>query len=163
MSKQSLNALATFLVLADRTGDNGEEYGIEILKVHEIVGMLPITPVPRTPSFVRGVTNLRGNVIPIIDLRDRLRMAHDGAEETCTIVVHVHGVQLGVVVDRMSEVLSIAEADIEPTPSFGVDVSTEFLLGLAKSEGRVRILLDIERVLTSTEFESALLAGQHAE
>jgi len=136
-----------------------EEYGVEILKVHEIIGMLPITRVPRTPSFVRGVINLRGKVIPIIDLRERFRMPHDGAEEQCIIVVQVHGIQLGVVVDKVSEVLSIADGDIEPTPSFGVDVSTEYLLGLAKGDGKVRLLLDIDRVLTESEVDSAQAAA----
>lgn len=137
-----------------------EEYGVEILKVHEIIGMLPITRVPRTPSFVRGVINLRGKVIPIIDLRDRFGMPHEGAEEQCIIVVQVHGIQLGVVVDKVSEVLSIAEGEIEPTPSFGVDVSTEYLLGLAKGDGRVRLLLDIDRVLTASEVDSVSAASQ---
>ena len=136
-----------------------EEYGVEILKVHEIIGMLPITRVPRTPPFVRGVINLRGKVIPIIDLRERFGMAQDGAEETCIIVVQVRGIQLGVVVDKVSEVLNIAEGDIEPTPSFGVDVNTEYLLGLAKSEGRVRLLLDIDRVLSASEADSVQAAS----
>lgn len=136
-----------------------EEYGVEILKVHEIIGMLPITRVPRTPTFVRGVINLRGKVIPIIDLRERFGMARDGAEEQCIIVVQVHGVQLGVVVDKVSEVLSISDGEIEPTPSFGVDVNTEYLLGLAKGEGRVRLLLDIDRVLTATEVDSVTAAS----
>ncbi len=137
-----------------------EEYGVEILKVHEIIGMLPITRVPRTPSFVRGVINLRGKVIPIIDLRERFGMPHEGAEEQCIIVVQVHGIQLGVVVDKVSEVLSIGDGEIEPTPSFGVDVSTEYLLGLAKGEGRVRLLLDIDRVLTASEVDSVTAASQ---
>jgi purine-binding chemotaxis protein CheW len=131
-----------------------EEYGVEILKVHEIIGMLPITRVPRTPPFVRGVINLRGKVIPIIDLRERFGMSRDGAEETCIIVVQVHGVQLGVVVDKVSEVLSITDNDIEPTPSFGIDVNTEYLLGLAKGDNKVRLLLDIDRVLSATEVDA---------
>jgi purine-binding chemotaxis protein CheW len=131
-----------------------EEYGVEILKVHEIIGMLPITRVPRTPPFVRGVINLRGKVIPIIDLRQRFGMSREGAEEACIIVVQVHGIQLGVVVDKVSEVLNIADGDIEPTPSFGIDVSTEYLLGLAKGDGKVRLLLDIDRVLTATEVDA---------
>ena len=141
-----------------------EEYGVEILKVHEIIGMLPITRVPRTPPFVRGVINLRGKVIPIIDLRERFGMSQEGAEETCIIVVQVHGIQLGVVVDKVSEVLNIAEGDLEPTPSFGVDVNTEYLLGLAKGDGRVRLLLDIDRVLTATEADSvqSVSAGELA-
>ncbi len=136
-----------------------EEYGVEILKVHEIIGMLPVTRVPRTPQFVRGVINLRGKVIPIIDLRERFGMSQDGAEETCIIVVQVRGIQLGVVVDKVSEVLNIADGDIEPTPSFGVDVNTEYLLGLAKSDGRVRLLLDIDRVLSASEADSVQSAS----
>ncbi len=135
-----------------------EEYGVEILKVHEIIGMLPITRVPRTPSFVCGVINLRGKVIPIIDLRERFGMPTELAAEACIIVVQVHGMQLGVVVDKVSEVLSIAEGDLEPTPSFGVDVNTEFLLGIAKGDGRVRLLLDIDRVLNATEVQSVASA-----
>lgn len=129
----------------------GEEYGLEILKVHEIIGMLPITRVPRTPEFVRGVINLRGKVIPIIDLRVKFGMTHDGTQETSIIVVRARGVQIGIVVDKVSEVLDIANADIETTPSFGTEVDTSYLLGLAKTAGRVRLLLDIEHVLSATE------------
>lgn len=131
-----------------------EEYGVEILKVQEIIGMLPITRVPRTPSFVCGVINLRGKVIPIIDLRERFGMPTELPPEACIIVVQVHGMQLGVVVDKVSEVLTIAEQQLEPTPSFGVDVNTDFLLGIAKGDGRVRLLLDIDRVLTATDVQS---------
>jgi purine-binding chemotaxis protein CheW len=126
-----------------------EEYGFEILKVHEIMGMLPITRVPRTPDAVRGVINLRGKVIPIVDLRVRFRMTDDDVAATCIIVVQVRGAQIGVVVDRVSEVIDIAAADIEPAPEFGVDVDTRYLLGLAKADGRVRLLLDIDRVLAT--------------
>ncbi len=136
-----------------------EEYGVEILKVHEIIGMLPITRVPRTPKFVCGVINLRGKVIPIIDLRQRFGMSTELASAACIIVVQVRGTQLGVVVDKVSEVLSISDQEIEPTPSFGVDVNTEYLLGLAKGEGRVRLLLDIDRVLTASEVDSVQSVG----
>ena len=129
----------------------GEEYGLEILKVHEIIGMLPITRVPRTPEFVRGVINLRGKVIPIVDLRTKFGMGHEGALETSIIVVLVRGVQIGIVVDKVSEVLDIVSADIEATPSFGAEVDTRYLLGLAKTAGRVRLLLDIEHVLSASE------------
>jgi purine-binding chemotaxis protein CheW len=129
----------------------GEEYGLEILKVHEIIGMLPITRVPRTPEFVRGVINLRGKVIPIIDLRTKFGMDHDGALETSIIVVRVRGVQIGIVVDKVNEVLDIASSDIESTPSFGAEVDTRYLLGLGKTAGRVRLLLDIEHVLSASE------------
>ncbi len=132
-----------------------EEYGLEILKVREIIGVLDITPVPRTPEFVKGVINLRGKVIPVIDLR--LKFSLDEAahtEETCIIVADVNGVEMGIVVDRVSEVLDISSEDIEDSPSFGVEVNTEFILGIGKTEGRVTILLDICRVLTESELDA---------
>jgi len=130
----------------------GEEYGLEIRKVHEIIGMMPITRVPRTPEHVRGVINLRGKVIPIMDLRRKFGMTPAAdAQETCIIVVQVRGVQVGVTVDRVSEVANIADAEIEDPPSFGEDVHTEYLLGLGKSAGRVMLLLDIEHVLSRSE------------
>ncbi len=129
-----------------------EEYGLEILKVHEIMGVMPITRVPRTPSFVRGVINLRGKVIPIVDLRAKFGMeAAAASAENCIIVVQAHGAQTGVMVDRVSEVSDIAESQVEDAPSFGSDVQTDFLLGIAKSADRVRLLLDIERVLSSQD------------
>lgn len=130
----------------------GEEYGVEILKVHEIIGTMPITRVPRTPPHICGVINLRGKVIPIMDLRLKFGMkATEQAAETCIIVVQLHGVQTGAVVDRVSEVADIAAGDIEDAPAFGADVNTEYLLGIAKCGGRVKLLLDIERVLSTSE------------
>ncbi len=130
----------------------GEEYGIAILKVHEIIGMMSITGVPRTPEYVRGIINLRGKVIPIVDLRRKFGMASlDQTSETCIIVVTVQDVEVGIVVDRVSEVLNISDKDIEPAPSFGADVNTDFILGIGKSQGKVRLLLDIDRVLSRTE------------
>lgn len=142
----------------------GEEYGLEILKVYEIIGMLPITPVPRTPSFVRGVINLRGKVIPTIDLRAKFGMERGAADvrETCIIVVQVRGTQVGIVVDRVSEVLDIADGDVEPAPDFGEEINTEYLLGIGKANGRVRLLLDIERVLENQEVISLHGAPQAA-
>jgi purine-binding chemotaxis protein CheW len=135
----------------------GEEYGIGILKVREIIGMMSITPVPQTPEFVKGVINLRGKVIPVIDLR--LRFGLDAAsytERTCIIVVEIHGetgsVPMGIVVDAVSEVLNIRGTDIENTPSFGVKLNTDFILGMAKTEVGVKILLDIDRVLGTFQF-----------
>jgi purine-binding chemotaxis protein CheW len=126
-----------------------EAYGLEILKVREIIGMMQITSVPRTPSFVKGVINLRGKVIPVVDLRLKFEMpAAEVTDQTCIIVVQVHDVEMGIVVDRVSEVLDIAGADIEDAPSFGVSVNTEFILGIGKSGGRVTILLDITQVLS---------------
>ena len=128
-----------------------EAYGVEILKVQEIIGMLPVTRVPRTPHFVKGVINLRGKVIPIVDLRVKFGMEGVDGEESCMIVVQVQGVQLGVVVDRVSEVVAFAESEIAEPPSFGSEVDTDYLLGIAKGAGKVTLLLDIDRVLTSAE------------
>ncbi|MEP6619840.1 MAG: chemotaxis protein CheW [bacterium] len=133
----------------------GEEYGLEILKVHEILGMLPITRIPRAPDFMRGVINLRGKVIPIMDLRTRFLMAPAETHEACIIVTQIQRVQIGIVVDQVSEVCNISADEVEDTPSFGADVHTEFLLGLAKQGGRVKLLLDIDRILTMTELQTA--------
>jgi purine-binding chemotaxis protein CheW len=133
-----------------------EEYGIGILKIKEIIGMMPITTVPQTPEFVKGVINLRGKVIPVIDLRLRFGMESiDYTERTCIIVVEIDGtvgtVQIGIVVDSVSEVLNIKGEDIEDTPTFGTKLDTNYILGMAKMEGGVKILLDIDQVLNSKE------------
>jgi len=135
---------------------SGEEYGISILKIKEIIGMMPITTVPQTPEFVKGVINLRGKVIPVIDLRLRFMMEGiDYTERTCIIVVEIEGasgtVMIGIVVDSVSEVLNIKSEDIEDTPAFGTRLNTEYILGMAKIEGSVKILLDINSVLSSGE------------
>jgi purine-binding chemotaxis protein CheW len=148
--------------MADREGKYltfalaGEEYGIGILKVKEIIGMMAVTHVPQTPGFVKGVINLRGKVIPVVDLR--LRFALEAAaytERTCIIVVEVAGasghVMMGIVVDAVSEVLNIRGADIENTPAFGVRLNTDFILGMAKVGGGIKILLDIDKVLNSED------------
>ena len=125
-----------------------EEYGLEILKVREIIGMMEITAVPRTPDFIKGVINLRGKVIPVIDLRLKFGLPSTGVtEETCIIVVDVHSVEMGIIVDKVSEVLDIDSNDIELAPSFGVAVETNFILGMGKTNGLVTILLDIHKVL----------------
>jgi purine-binding chemotaxis protein CheW len=130
----------------------GEEYGIAILKVHEIIGMMAITSVPRTPHFVRGVINLRGKVIPIVDLRLKFDMpSQDQTPATCIIVVNVQGIEIGTVVDCVSEVLNISGDEIDAAPSFGANVSTDYILGIGKSQGKVKILLDIDRVLSDQE------------
>jgi purine-binding chemotaxis protein CheW len=130
-----------------------EEYGLKILTVHEIIGMMPVTRVPRTPEFIRGVVNLRGKVIPVVDLRIRFAMEVVDTQDVCIIVVQVRGIQMGIVVDRVSEVVNISADEIEPAPSFGIDVPTDFLLGIGKSQGRVKMLLDIDHVLTATELD----------
>jgi len=133
-----------------------EEYGIGILKIKEIIGMMPVTTVPRTPEFVKGVINLRGKVIPVMDLRLRFKMEPmDYTDRTCIIVVEIESqagtVQIGAVVDSVSEVLNVGGNDIEETPSFGTKLDTEYILGMAKMEGGVKILLDIDKVLTNDE------------
>lgn len=129
-----------------------EEYGIEILKVQEIIGLLPITRVPRTPESMRGVINLRGKIIPVTDLRSKFGMEErEETAETCIIVVQTSGLEIGVIVDKVSEVLDISAAEIEDVPSFGTEVSTEYLLGIGNTNGRVRLLLDIDRILTVKE------------
>jgi len=138
----------------------GEEYGIGILKVKEIIGMMPITVVPQTPSYIKGVINLRGKVIPVIDLRLKFSMmAAEFKERTCIIVVEVAAagrtIMMGIVVDSVSEVLNIKAADIEATPSFGTRLDTEYILGMAKSGGAIKILLDIDKILSSAELQSA--------
>lgn len=132
----------------------GEEYGLEILKVSEIIGMQPVTRVPRMPEFVRGVINLRGKVIPITDLRRKFGMDVEGQEDSCIIVVQMQGVQTGIVVDSVSEVVAITDADIEDAPSFGAGIRTEFLLGIGKAGGRVKLLLDIDKVLATSELDA---------
>lgn len=130
----------------------GEEYGIEILKVHEIIGFMNITRVPRTPNFVRGVINLRGKVIPVMDLRLKFGMeSQEPTDETCIIVVQVQHVEMGVLVDKVSEVLDIAAKDIDDAPSFGAEVNTDYILGIGKSQDRVKLLLDIDKVLSKQE------------
>jgi len=132
----------------------GEEYGIGILKIKEIIGLMPITTVPRTPPFVKGVINLRGKVIPVVDLRLKFGMEEMGyTERTCIIVVEIAGqggsVLIGIVVDSVSEVLNIKGGDIEETPTFGARLDTDYILGMAKMNGGVKILLDIDKVLGS--------------
>jgi len=133
-----------------------EEYGIGILKIKEIIGMMSITTVPQTPEFVKGVINLRGKVIPVVDLRLRFGMEEiDYTERTCIVVVEIAAqsgtVMIGIVVDSVSEVLNIKGEDIEETPTFGTRLNTDYILGMAKIEGGVKILLDIDRVLNADE------------
>ncbi len=133
-----------------------EEYGLEILRVREIIGMMEITPVPRTPDFVLGVINLRGKVIPVADLRLKFGLPYKEPDDrTCVIVVEVQSegetVQMGIVVDRVNEVVDVKASEVEPTPSFGVALDTAFILGMAKVGNKVKILLDIDKVLTASE------------
>lgn len=136
-----------------------EEYGLEILKVQEIIKMMDITHVPRTPAFVRGVINLRGKVIPVVDLRLKFGMeSRETTDKTCVIVVQVShagsasgSVTMGTIVDEVSEVLDIGGEQLEPAPEFGTTVDTDFILGMGKVAKKVVMLLDIDKVLSSGE------------
>lgn len=141
-----------------------EEYGIGILKVKEIIGMMSITTVPQTAGYVKGVINLRGKVIPVVDLRLKFGIeAMDYTERTCIIVVEISNVgktiMMGIVVDSVSEVLNIRAGDIEDTPNFGSNLSTDYILGMAKIGGGVKILLDIDKILSDSEFSTVARAA----
>ena len=123
---------------------DNEEYGIALLKVKEIIGMMPITAVPQTPKYVKGVINLRGKVIPVVDLRLRFGMEQiDYTERTCIIVVEMQGqssaVQVGMVVDSVSEVLNVTAEEIEPPPALGTSTDSDNILGMAKIKGEVKV------------------------
>ena len=128
---------------------NQEQYGLDIMKVREILGVLPITPVPQTPHFVKGVINLRGKVIPVLDTRLKFGMEEkDHTNETCIIVVFdAQGTWMGLIVDTVKEVIDIAEEQIEDPPSFGASIDASSIRGLGKIGDQVKILLDIDRVL----------------
>jgi len=130
-----------------------EEYGVQINKVREIIGVLDVTPVPQTADHVLGVINLRGKVIPVIDLRLKFGLAYRQPDDrTCIVVVEVLGelgvtLLMGVVVDAVREVVNVAAADLEPAPTFGVELDMSYLLGMAKVDGTVKTILDIDKVL----------------
>jgi purine-binding chemotaxis protein CheW len=136
-----------------------EEFGIRVLKVREIIGVQEITSVPQTPAHIKGVINLRGKVVPVIDLRLKFGLASsEYTQRTCIIVTQVQGesgpILMGTVVDGVSEVINLAGGEIEDTPDFGEDISTQYLLGMAKVKGKVKILLDIDKVLSCQELHN---------
>ncbi|MFO7883671.1 MAG: chemotaxis protein CheW [Desulfobacteraceae bacterium] len=138
---------------------DNEEYGIGILKVKEIIGMMTITSVPKTPEFVKGVINLRGKVIPVIDLRLKFDMPpREYSERTCIIVVEIESdtrtISIGIVVDSVSEVLNIKKEEIEAAPAFGTRLDISYIMGMVKTEERVKILLDIDHVLSAKEIST---------
>ena len=141
-----------------------EEYGLEILKVQEIIQMQTITRVPRTPVYVRGVINLRGKVIPVVELR--IKFGLDSAEDTdktCIIVVQIRQgesiVVMGIIIDEVREVLDIAAENIEDAPDFGSQIDTEFIMGMGKIGQSVKILLDIDKVLSANELKNVARMG----
>ncbi len=153
--------------LTFRLGD--EEYGLGILSVREIIGVIDITPLPQTPDYVKGVINLRGKIIPVMDLRTRFGLAAvEYGEETCIIVVEVEddgeaaAFQMGVVVDTVSEVLDIPEDRIEAAPKFGCKLDTDFIMGMGKAKDRVITLLEVDAVLSRSDL-AGLLGDASAE
>ena len=139
----------------------GESYGLEIMKVQEIIKIIDVTQIPKTPEFVRGVINLRGKVIPVIDLRLKFEIqAQEDTEKTCIIVMQVKSKDetvtiIGIIVDEVSEVVDIAEGQIEPSPSFGANIDTDFILGMGKVGDKVMSMLDIDKILTKDEIAAA--------
>lgn len=136
-----------------------EEFGIRVLKVREIMGLQDITAVPQTPAHIKGVINLRGKVVPVVDLRLKFGLAAaEYTQRTCIIVTQVQGesgsMMMGIVVDGVSEVLNLTASEIEDTPDFGESVSGGYLLGMAKVKNRVKILLDIDKVLSTQELHN---------
>jgi purine-binding chemotaxis protein CheW len=134
-----------------------EDYGVGILKVKEIIGIMAITPIPQSPLYVKGVINLRGKVIPVIDLRMKLGIQiNDFTEKSCVIVVEIANLQkqiipMGCVVDEVSEVVNIKSSDIEESPNFGTKLKTDFILGIAKISGSIKMLLDIDEVICQAD------------
>jgi purine-binding chemotaxis protein CheW len=133
-----------------------EEFGTEVLKVREIMGIQDITTIPQVPAYIKGVINLRGKVVPVIDLRLKFAMdAQEYTPRTCIIVMRTHQAEeelaVGMIVDGVVEVLNLTVADIEDTPDFGPGIATPYLTGMAKIKGKVKILLDIDQVLASNE------------
>lgn len=133
---------------------NNEVYGIEILKAREIIGLMDITTVPQTPDYMKGVINLRGKVIPVIDLRLKFTMQEEQyTKETCVIIVAVNNTSIGIIVDSVSEVTNINGEEIEDAPSFGQGIDTNFIMGLGKVKDKIIILLDIDTVLSAEELD----------
>lgn len=142
-----------------------ESYAIGILKVQEIIGVMSVTRIPRTPHFVRGVINLRGKVIPVMDLRLKFELdAKEDTERTCIVVVQIDHedieLTMGILVDEVSEVINIDAKQIENPPRIGGAVDTTFILGMGKIGDQVVILLDVDRVLSTSELVAANATSQ---
>ena len=151
--------MATATMAAARAGKylvfqlDREEFGVCVLKVREIMGLQEITAVPQTPAYVKGVINLRGKVVPVIDLRAKFGLEQaEYTQRTCIVVLEVaaagRSVMMGVIVDGVSEVLNVQDNEIEDPPEFGAGTKVPFVLGLAKVKGKVKILLDIDKALS---------------
>jgi purine-binding chemotaxis protein CheW len=158
VSRQKAGKYLTFTL-------HNESYGIDVLKVREIIRLTTITVVPQMPAHVRGVINLRGKIIPVMDLRLKFGFAEAAStEQTCIIVVQVKlpdgkTSQMGLVVDGVEEVANIAAADIEETPDFGGKICTDYIVGMAKVKGAVKALLDIDSVIGVQTINDVRLAA----
>ena len=135
-----------------------ETYGIDVLKIKEIIGVINITVVPRMPDFIKGVINLRGKIIPVIDLRLKIGFEfREYDERTCIIIVEIlinnDIIMLGVIIDTVLEVVNITEENLEPAPNFGMKINTSFISGMAKIESKVIALLNIEELLSTEDIE----------
>lgn len=144
-----------------------EEYGLEILKVREIIGLMDITSVPQTPHYIRGIVNLRGKIIPVMELRLKFSMEEvEDTEQTCIIVVDVENdndsLLAGIVVDSVSEVLEIEADQLEEAPEFGGGIDTDFILGIGKIKDSVKLLLNIDEILEMQEL-SNIMRNVHSE
>lgn len=145
-----------------------ENYGIPILQVREIIGMMDITEVPKTPDFIKGVVNLRGKIIPIMDLRSKFGMeAIEYTERTCIIVVEVNINEskrpMGIVVDTVSEVVNIEENEIEETLDYGAKMEEEFLTGMGKVKDKVIMLLNIDKIINTQDIAATLNEAEKSE
>jgi purine-binding chemotaxis protein CheW len=141
-----------------------EAYGLNVLKIREIIRLQKITPVPQLPDYAKGIINLRGRVIPIVDLRVKFGLKAQFTERTCIVVAQVklsseQMVQMGVIVDSVDEVITLTGPEIEPTPDFGATVDTTYLLGMAKVKNQVTMLLDLDRVVAPDTVRALLPAA----
>lgn len=137
-----------------------EEYALDILKVREIIGLLPVTPVPQTPERLRGVINLRGKVIPVVDLRASFGMAsRDDDPKTCIIVVLVEDGLMGLLVDTVRSVVDVADDQIEPPPPVVGRLRVDYVLGMAKAADGLKILVDVEKIVSPAALEALCAAA----
>jgi purine-binding chemotaxis protein CheW len=131
-----------------------EEYGVDIMKVQEIIGYRGFTKIPNVSQFIKGVLNLRGTVVPVVDLRLKFNMEEKEYDQyTVIMIVEVAGRIMGIIVDAVSDVVSLGDDEIQPTPRFSSAISTEFIKGMGKKEEKFIILLDINKVLSDQELE----------
>ncbi len=139
--KPELIKLLTFIL-------DGEEYAVDILKVQEIIGIIEITPVPKTKPYIKGVINLRGYIIPVIDLRKLFEMAEiKYTDLTCIVIIKSGGITMGLIVDMVSDVIDVGTANLQKTPDFGVSVKTAFINSIVKSEHKPKYLINLEKII----------------